>query len=99
MRQEDKIQALTAGLKKQAAQIEKVRAQIEMKERTAQIVDNELYARGGSASPENASPARTDGTRIAEGATISGGKAASFWQRVEDNAFHLLKITRVGCRR
>jgi uncharacterized coiled-coil protein SlyX len=41
MRQEDKIQALTAALKKQAAQIEKVSAQIEMKERTTQIVDNE----------------------------------------------------------
>ena len=31
MRQEDKIQALSAALKKQAAQIEKVSAQIEMK--------------------------------------------------------------------
>jgi hypothetical protein len=41
MRQEDKIQALTAALKKQAVQIEKVSAQIEMKERTTQIVDNE----------------------------------------------------------
>jgi hypothetical protein len=40
-RQEDKIQALTAALKKQAAQIEKVSAQIEVKDRTTQIVDNE----------------------------------------------------------
>jgi len=43
---------------------------------------------GGSASPEYARPARTDGKRIAQGAK-SGGEAATFTQRVEDNAFHL----------
>ena len=49
---------------------------------------------GGSASPENASPARTDGRRVAEGTNIRR-KAAMLCQRVEESPrrpFHLLVI-------
>jgi hypothetical protein len=41
MRQEKKIQALTAGIKEQATQIQKVRAQIELSNRTPQIANNQ----------------------------------------------------------
>ena len=40
MRQEDKIQALTAALKKQAAQIEKVSAQLELNKPAPRTVKN-----------------------------------------------------------
>ena len=44
----------------------------------------------GSASPENASPARTDGKQIAEGAgKYQAAKLQLASQRVEDNALHL----------
>jgi hypothetical protein len=41
-----------------------------------------VSSKGGSASPQD------DGKGITEGA-ILGGKAATLWQRVEDNTFHL----------
>ena len=41
MRQEKEIQALTAGMKEQATQIQKVRAQIELSNKTPQITNNQ----------------------------------------------------------
>jgi hypothetical protein len=52
---------------------------------------------GGSISPENASPARTDGKEVAEGASIGGKAAIALDQRVEESRrrpFHLKTGTR-----